>query len=115
MSRSSRWPIYIFVLERSLGGFLRFKFNIEPDNKGVQTISVGTKDTSLGYSQQVVDQVEALATRIWSELSYYTLEAVANIRADKTGLRLTFKQGSTIKLVELDFENGEETLALYDP
>lgn len=114
MSQSVRGGNYVFVLEKSVGGYERRKYLLTSSGSGVYAVAKGAEDRAEGYAQQVVDQVEAYATRTWKDLQAYRVEKVENVRADKTGLRLFFTKGTTIKFVELDFQGEDETLILYE-
>lgn len=114
MSQSVRGGNYIFVLEKSVGSYDRKKYILTSAGSDTYTIARGADDQSENFSQQVVDQVEALATRIWRELQDYKLDSVNNARYDGTGLALTFIKGSTRKVVELELQGEDETIILYD-
>jgi hypothetical protein len=104
MSQSVRGGNYIFVLEKSVGGYERRKYLLTSSGNNLYSIAKGAEDKAEGYAQQVVDQIEAYATRTWKDLQAFKLEKVENVRSDKTGLRLFYTKGTTIKFVELDFQ-----------
>lgn len=73
MVQTVRGNNYIFVLEKSVGGFDRKKFHLNSTGTKSYTITKGADDKSEGYSQKVIDQVEAFATRTWKDLQAYRL------------------------------------------
>lgn len=96
-----------FVFLNSTSPILKQAVLVKADDKGDYTAAIVRNDSSRGYSLEAVEAVRTMANDKWSELKEFTLSNIENIRADQTGLKLTFKKMGSTRIVQFDLKGQQ--------